>query len=80
MFALGVTLIPAELRRTLAQPKNIVLGVITQYSVIPVLGFAAAMSGLLSPGMALGFVVAGGAPGALFAVRCILTTAGATRY
>lgn len=68
MFALGVVLHPEEARDALSRPHQIGLGVLTQYSVMPLLGFAAASIALMqgmSPAIALGFVIVGCAPGAM---------------
>jgi len=68
MFALGVVLQPEEAKDALSRPHQIGLGVLTQYSIMPLLGFAAAsiavMQGM-SPAIALGFVIVGCAPGAM---------------
>jgi len=68
MFALGVVLKPEEAKSALFRPVQIGLGVLTQYSIMPLLGFAAAniavMQGV-SPAIALGFVIVGCAPGAM---------------
>jgi len=68
MFALGVVLHPEEAKDALARPSSIVLGVLTQYSVMPVLGFLAATLAVqqgVSPMLALGFIIVGCAPGAM---------------
>lgn len=68
MFALGVVLKPEEARSAIARPASIALGVATQFWVMPMLGFAAAMIatwGGASPAMALGFIIVGCAPGAM---------------
>ena len=68
MFALGVVLHPEEARDALSRPHQIGLGVLTQYSVMPLLGFAAATIAVeqgMSPALALGFVIVGCAPGAM---------------
>jgi len=68
MFALGVVLHPEEAKDALSRPHQIGLGVLTQYSIMPLLGFAAAsiavMQGM-SPAIALGFIIVGCAPGAM---------------
>ena len=46
MFAMGTVLDTGELRATLRQPGRIGLGVLTQFTVMPALGFLVAM---LSP-------------------------------
>ncbi|MDT8377097.1 MAG: bile acid:sodium symporter family protein [Mariprofundaceae bacterium] len=68
MFALGVVLHPEEARDALSRPHQIGLGVLTQYSVMPLLGFAAATIAAgqgMSPALALGFIIVGCAPGAM---------------
>jgi BASS family bile acid:Na+ symporter len=68
MFALGVVLHPDEARDALSRPQQIGLGVLTQYSVMPLLGFAAATIAVgqgMSPALALGFIIVGCAPGAM---------------
>lgn len=80
MFALGVVLRPEELRDTLQEPKAIFLGVLTQYSVMPLLGFAAALLIPLSPGLALGFIVVACAPGAMASNVIVYLAGGAVAY
>ncbi|HCS13344.1 MAG: bile acid:sodium symporter [Zetaproteobacteria bacterium CG06_land_8_20_14_3_00_59_53] len=68
MFALGVVLQPEEARDAMKHPARIGLGVLTQFSVMPLLGFAAAslaVSQGVSPMLALGFIIVGCAPGAM---------------
>ncbi len=68
MFALGLVLHPEEAKAALKHPGRIAIGVVTQYTVMPLLGFAAATMVLaqgLSPALALGFVIVGCAPGAM---------------
>ncbi|TLS77663.1 bile acid:sodium symporter family protein [Mariprofundus erugo] len=68
MFALGVVLKPEEARSALAHPSRIALGVLCQYSIMPLLGFTAATVLLwqgASPALALGFIIVGCAPGAM---------------
>jgi bile acid:Na+ symporter, BASS family len=68
MFALGVVLQPEEARDAMQKPSRIVLGVATQFTVMPLLGFAAASLAVaqgISPMLALGFIIVGAAPGAM---------------
>ncbi len=65
MLALGVVLDPSDLKRTLESPHRVLLGVLTQFTVMPLLGFTVASVGGLSPELALGFVIVGSAPGAM---------------
>jgi len=68
MFALGVVLKPDEARSALSRPSQISLGVLCQYSIMPLLGFAAASFAVwqgVEPMLALGFIIVGCAPGAM---------------
>jgi len=68
MFALGVVLHPAEARAALSKPSTIALGVLCQFSIMPLLGFAAASISVwqgVAPEIALGFIIVGCAPGAM---------------
>ncbi len=80
MFALGIVLQPPELKQTLREPRAIALGVLTQYSVMPLLGFAAATFGGLSPELALGFVIVGSAPGAMASNVIVYLAGGALAF
>jgi BASS family bile acid:Na+ symporter len=68
MFAVGLVLPFEEAKQVISQPKNIVVGVISQYTIMPLLGFAAAwiLTALdYPPALALGFIIVGCAPGAM---------------
>ncbi|MGD8514046.1 MAG: bile acid:sodium symporter family protein [Granulosicoccaceae bacterium] len=80
MFALGIVLRQQELRATVSEPGKIAAGVLTQYSVMPVLGFAAASSGLVAPEIALGFVIVACAPGAMASNVIVYLAGGAVAY
>jgi BASS family bile acid:Na+ symporter len=80
MFALGTVLDPAELKQTLREPGRIGLGVLTQYTVMPLLAFTAAVLGGLSPELALGLVIVGSAPGAMASNVIVYLAGGALAY
>lgn len=80
MFALGVVLHPEELGETLRKPKDIGLGVLTQYTVMPALGFAAALLSGLPPELALGFIIVACAPGAMASNVIVYLAGGAVAY
>lgn len=80
MLALGVVLEPADLRRTLARPRAIALGVLAQYSIMPLLGLAAAWASGLPPALALGFVIVACAPGAMASNVIVYLAGGAVAY
>lgn len=68
MFALGMVLKPQEARSALSHPAQICLGVLSQYSIMPLLGFIAAYISVehgVAPEIALGFIIVGCAPGAM---------------
>ena len=80
MFALGVVLEPDDLQDTLRRPQHIGLGVLTQYTVMPLLGFAVAfLSGLPAP-LALGFIIVGCAPGAMASNVIVYLAGGAVAF
>jgi len=80
MLALGVVLQPAELKRTLEHPHRVLLGVLTQYTVMPLLGFAVATLSGLPPELALGFVIVGAAPGAMASNVIVYLAGGALAF
>jgi BASS family bile acid:Na+ symporter len=80
MFALGVVLQPADLRETLSRPQAIGLGVVTQFTVMPALGFAAAWLSGLPPALALGFIIVACAPGAMASNVIVYLAGGAVAY
>lgn len=80
MFALGIVLKPAELTETLRAPGNIAKGVATQYTLMPLLGFAAATFGGLPDALALGFVIVGCAPGAMASAVIVYLAGGAIAF
>lgn len=80
MFALGLVLDPEELTDTLKEPIAIGLGVLTQYSVMPLLGFATALLIPLSPELVLGFIVVACAPGAMASNVIVYLAGGAVAY
>ncbi len=80
MFALGVVLHPEDLRETLTRPKAIGLGVLAQYTIMPALGFAAAMLSGLPPELALGFIIVACAPGAMASNVIVYLAGGAVAF
>ncbi len=80
MFAVGVVLQPAELRATARRPGRIALGLLTQYTVMPALGLAAALLAPLPPEIALGFILVACAPGAMASNVIVYLAGGAVAY
>lgn len=68
MFAIGLVMKPEEARDAISKPGSIIIGVGTQFTVMPALGFGAATVSVASgvdPALALGFIIVGCAPGAM---------------
>ena len=80
MFALGVVLKPDELKTTLQSPRSIILGVCTQYSVMPLLCAAAVWLANLPPELALGVIIVGCAPGAMASNVIVYLAGGAVAF
>ena len=63
MFGMGVTLTVDDFKRVFLRPKDIGVGVITQYIAMPFLGFVLAKIFGLDPLLAVGVVLVGSCPG-----------------
>jgi BASS family bile acid:Na+ symporter len=80
MFALGVVLEPNELSTTLKTPKTILIGVLCQYSIMPLLGATAAWLAGLPAELALGVIIVGCAPGAMASNVIVYLAGGAVAF
>jgi len=80
MFSLGVVLDPNELKQVRHQPKQIGLGLLTQYTVMPLLGAIAAYTSGLPNEIALGLVIVACAPGAMASNVVVYLAGGALAY
>jgi BASS family bile acid:Na+ symporter len=80
MFAMGLVLDVEELRFTLHQPGRVVLGVLTQYTVMPALGFLVAMLAPLPEAIRLGFIIVACAPGAMASNVMVYLAGGRVAY
>lgn len=68
MFAVGLVLPIEEAKSALKSPKSIGIGVVSQYTVMPLLGFVSAWVLTVldyPPALAVGFIIVGCAPGAM---------------
>ena len=63
MFGMGVTLTTSDFRRVLLRPGDVGIGVVTQYTVMPFIGFVLAKIFGLDPLLAAGVVLVGSCPG-----------------
>jgi len=80
MFALGLVLERSDLRTEFRQPGRIGLGVLTQFSVMPLLAFLVAQYGGFSPAIAIGFIIVGCAPGAMASNVIVYLAGGAVAF
>jgi BASS family bile acid:Na+ symporter len=80
MFAMGIVLDTRELRSTLRKPARIGLGVVTQFTVMPLLGFMAALLAPLPETIKLGFIIVACAPGAMASNVMVYLAGGAVAF
>lgn len=63
MFAVGVTLVPADFRRLVDQPRAVIAGLFGQIVLLPVTAWLMAVAWRLPPELAVGLVILGACPG-----------------
>lgn len=63
MFGMGATLTHTDFVRVLKMPKGIILGIVLQYSMMPLLGWSVAKVLRLPPEIAVGVILVGSCPG-----------------
>lgn len=63
MFAMGLTLTPPDFVLVAKRPLPVLLGVVAQYVIMPLLGWAIAAALGLPPELAVGIILVGCAPG-----------------
>lgn len=63
MFAVGITLVPADFRRLVDQPRAVLAGLLGQLVLLPLVAWGIALAFRLSPPMALGLVILAACPG-----------------
>ena len=63
MFAVGVTLVPADFTRLFAQPRAVLAGLVAQLLFLPGVAWTLAVALELPPEMAVGLVLLGACPG-----------------
>ena len=80
MFALGLVLNAADLKAELINPKRIALGVLTQFSVMPLLVYLVSQYPGFSPAIAIGFIIVGCAPGAMASNVIVYLAGGAVAF
>ncbi|MBB6119522.1 bile acid:sodium symporter family protein [Nocardiopsis algeriensis] len=63
MFGMGLTLRPSDFAVVARHPRAVLLGVLAQYTIMPLLGWAVAHLFALPPALVVGMVLVGSAPG-----------------
>ncbi|OOC54365.1 MULTISPECIES: bile acid:sodium symporter family protein [Nocardiopsis] len=63
MFGMGLTMRPVDFAVVARHPKAVILGVLAQYTVMPLLGWAIAQALGLPPLLVVGMVLVGASPG-----------------
>ncbi|WP_126425695.1 bile acid:sodium symporter family protein [Brevibacillus marinus] len=63
MFGMGLTLSTAEFQEVLRRPKEVLLGVLAQFVIMPLLGYGLAAGLRLTPEVAVGVILVGSCPG-----------------
>lgn len=80
MFALGLVLNPVDLKTELMNPRRIALGVLAQFSVMPLLAYLIAQYPGFTPAIAIGFIIVGCAPGAMASNVIVYLAGGAVAF
>lgn len=63
MFGMGLTLSTSDFREILRRPKDVAVGVVAQFTVMPLLAYVLCRLFDLSPDVAVGLMLLGSAPG-----------------
>lgn len=63
MFGMGLTLKPDDFKVLFSQPKNVVIGCIAQFTIMPLLAFLLTKTFHLSPELVVGVILVGTCPG-----------------
>jgi len=63
MFGMGMTLTAADFKEVLRQPKQVAVGVVAQFTIMPLLGYLLAVGLNLPPEIAAGVILVGCCPG-----------------
>ncbi|VAW67298.1 hypothetical protein MNBD_GAMMA08-335 [hydrothermal vent metagenome] len=80
MFSLGLVIDAGDLKKEIVQPKRIALGVLSQFSVMPLLVWLVAQYPGFSPAIAIGFIIVGCAPGAMASNVIVYLAGGAVAF
>jgi len=80
MFSLGLVLDVKDLKTEIVQPGRVALGVLSQFSVMPILVWVVAQYPGFSPAVAIGFIIVGCAPGAMASNVIVYLAGGAVAF
>ncbi len=80
MFSLGLVIEVTALKAEILQPRRVALGVLSQFSVMPVLVWLVAQYPGFSPAIAIGFIIVGCAPGAMASNVIVYLAGGAVAF
>lgn len=80
MFALGLVLNAADLKTEMLNPRRVGLGVLSQFSVMPLLAWLVAQYPGFTPAIAIGFIIVGCAPGAMASNVIVYLAGGAVAF
>jgi len=80
MFSLGLVIEAGDLKAEIVKPKRVFLGVLSQFSVMPLLVWLVAQYPGFSPAIAIGFIIVGCAPGAMASNVIVFLAGGAVAF
>lgn len=80
MFSLGLVLNASDLKAEILNPRRVALGVLSQFSVMPLLVYLVAQYPGFSPAIAIGFIIVGCAPGAMASNVIVFLAGGAVAF
>ncbi len=63
MFGMGLTLKPSDFRIVFSHPKDVVIGAVAQFTIMPLLAYLLAVVFRLSPELTVGVILVGTCPG-----------------
>ena len=63
MFGMGMTLSVDDFKEVLKQPKKVAIGVVAQFTIMPLIAFGLAVAFRLPPEVAAGVILVGCCPG-----------------
>ena len=63
MFGVGMTMKPVDFKLVLTKPKSVIIGVLAQFTIMPLLAYGIAVLFNLPPELAAGIILVGCVPG-----------------